>query len=275
MFFYNADTRVAASGKLDAAGDYIHLKSFPANQFGAWTRIVSLRDSMILFSNAETGQAAVGKLNSTGDYTHLKDLPLFGKGHIIVPVDDSRLFTYYPATGAAKTGKIDAAGNYTNLKELPAGQFGPWQDIVSLDGGMLFFYHADWDDALGGTKAASGMIDTFGNYTHLQTFPTGQFGKWSQVLALAGRWLYFHLAQDSLNAPAATGKVSPDGKYSHVKSISTNPGYWNVVPVEGYQLFHYRSGTTTRAASGRIDSTGDVKQRDFGNAFGLWSLIAG
>ena len=41
MFFYNSGTTVAASGRLEADGNFTELHEFPAGQFGAgWTHIV-------------------------------------------------------------------------------------------------------------------------------------------------------------------------------------------------------------------------------------------
>lgn len=276
MFFYNRSTQVAASGKLDAAGDYMHLKTFPAGQFNkAWRQIVPLGCGMLFFYDEETGNAATGRLDAVGDYTNLKDFPAtqFGKSWTIVPVDGSRLFFYNSATGAAKTGRFDSTGNYFNLKDFPPGQFGTWTSIVSVDGGAMFFYNADWNDETG-TQAAYGKIDSAGNYAHLKDFQVGQFGKWSSITSLIGRWLLFYTF-DGLSFFAGTGKLDASGNYTHVKDVNPGMSWQYILPVEGQNLFFYRDGTDKRAASGRIDSTGDVKRRDFGAAFGSWSVIAG
>ncbi|MBW5483520.1 hypothetical protein [Streptomyces bambusae] len=39
LFFYSKDTGAAGTGKLDAYGDFVNLKDFPAGQFGKWTHI--------------------------------------------------------------------------------------------------------------------------------------------------------------------------------------------------------------------------------------------
>jgi hypothetical protein len=74
MFFYNSQTTAAASGRLDAAGNFINLKDFPAGGFGAWTHIVS-DDRRLFFYNSETTAAASGRLNPDGSFTNLQDFP--------------------------------------------------------------------------------------------------------------------------------------------------------------------------------------------------------
>jgi len=72
LFFYNSQTRAAASGELDALGAFINLKDFAAGQFGTWTHIVSV-SGRLFFYNQETRAAASGELNAAGDFITLKD----------------------------------------------------------------------------------------------------------------------------------------------------------------------------------------------------------
>ncbi|MFJ5827998.1 hypothetical protein, partial [Streptomyces sp. NPDC093089] len=75
--FYNSNTRAAGSGQLDASGDYAHLKSFPAGQFGTWGEIVSPGSGQLFFYNSNGGSAVAGsgRLDATGNYVNLKDFP--------------------------------------------------------------------------------------------------------------------------------------------------------------------------------------------------------
>ena len=40
LFFYDATTRAAGTGRLDASGNFINQVNYPAGDFGAWTQIV-------------------------------------------------------------------------------------------------------------------------------------------------------------------------------------------------------------------------------------------
>jgi hypothetical protein len=58
MFFYNADSGAAASGMLNAEGDYSHLKDL--GPFGKWTNIVPLDGARLFFYNSTLRTAAMG-----------------------------------------------------------------------------------------------------------------------------------------------------------------------------------------------------------------------
>ncbi|MFD9100003.1 hypothetical protein ACFVZN_02885 [Streptomyces virginiae] len=273
MFFYNADTRLAASGKLDAAGSYTHLRDL--GQFGDWKQIVTLGCGTLFFYNDVTGKAAWGKLDAAGAYTHITDLPAGqpGKSWQVVPVGREQLFFYNKATRAGRTGVIDTAGTFAIQKDYPAGHFATWGNIVPLDNGLLFFYNNNFDG--GPSQALSGYVDWLGHYTDLHIFPNGQFGQWWNVQSLAGNWLHFQ--GDPITQKGATGKLDADtGLYTHVKYL-TQVGDWpKIISVGGgYQLFMYKAGPPTAAASGRIDLSGDLKRVEFGSSFGKWSVIVG
>jgi hypothetical protein len=77
MFFYDIDTQNAASGRLDATGNFTELVEFPGGQptsFGVWTHIVSVGD-LLFFYNRETQGAASGRLDATGNFTELMEFP--------------------------------------------------------------------------------------------------------------------------------------------------------------------------------------------------------
>ncbi len=74
LFFYDQITGATGTGELDASGDYVSLKDFPAGQFGHWTHIVSGGGELFFYSR-ETHTAGTGRLAADGDYVNLKDFP--------------------------------------------------------------------------------------------------------------------------------------------------------------------------------------------------------
>jgi len=74
MFFYNSGTTVAASGRLEADGNFTELHEFPAGQFGGWTHIVSV-GGLLFFYNSGTTVAASGRLEADGNFTELHEFP--------------------------------------------------------------------------------------------------------------------------------------------------------------------------------------------------------
>lgn len=77
MFFYNSGTGAAGSGRLEASGDYTHMKGFPSGQFGEWEQVVPLDGGRLFFYNSNGGSALAGSgyLDADGDYVHLKGFP--------------------------------------------------------------------------------------------------------------------------------------------------------------------------------------------------------
>jgi hypothetical protein len=75
MFFYDRDTGAAMSSRLDASGNFIDLKDFPAQSFADWTHILTIATADLFFYNRRTGGALTGTLDSTGNYRDLKKFP--------------------------------------------------------------------------------------------------------------------------------------------------------------------------------------------------------
>ncbi|MFE5186608.1 hypothetical protein [Streptomyces sp. NPDC056628] len=276
MFFYST-SGAAASGKLDASGNYINLRDFPQGQFSKWTHIASLDSGQLFFyNNGEQGtQAASGRLDADGEYTNLVDFPTnqFGHWSIIVPLDGARLF-FYSDTGAAAIGKLDEDGNYINLRDFPQGQFSSWTHIVPLAGGRLFFYNGNFGEEPTGTQAASGEIDLAGNYTNLKDFQADQFGRWTDIAPVNRTQLFFYHVNVH---KASCGKLDASGDYVHQHDTVVLPGgdWWKVVSVGSSRLFLYNGGTPTRAASGEVNSAGEYKQlvSFHPDQFGRWDII--
>ncbi|SDM65883.1 hypothetical protein SAMN04487981_102159, partial [Streptomyces sp. cf386] len=63
---------------------------------------------------------------------------------------------------------------FVNLKDFPAGQFGDWTHIVPARR-RLFFYNKNT------RAAASGELNSSGDFVHLKDFPAGQFGDWTHI----------------------------------------------------------------------------------------------
>ncbi|MEW2806582.1 hypothetical protein AB0929_05560 [Streptomyces massasporeus] len=279
MFFYDYNTRAAATAKVDASGAFIHLQTFPVNQFGKWTQIASLGCGVLFFYNDEGANviSASGRVDGAGGYTHLKDYALnqFAKSFQVVPLGAGRVF-FYSSTGAAKVGRFDTSGNYANLKDYPAGTFGQWTSIVPFETGEVFFYNGDFSDETG-TQAAIGKFDSSGSFSQTVGFPVNQFGKWSSITALSGRWALFQYT-DGVFFPQATGQFTTAGAFNHKKNVALGR-FWTAIPIdEGSQLFLYSSagsdaGAFVKAASGRMDAAGDIKVRDLGPDFSRWSHI--
>ncbi|WP_162951058.1 hypothetical protein [Streptomyces sp. CC0208] len=280
MFFYDYSTRSAATGKVDASGAYIHLQTFPVNQFGKWTQIASLGCGVLFFYNDEGTNvvSASGRVDGAGGFFHLKDYALnqFAKSFRVVPLGAGRVFFYNYDTGAAKVGRFDTSGNYTNLKDYPAGTFGKWDSIVPFETGEVFFYNGDFSDETG-TQAAIGKFDSSGAFSQTVSFPVNQFGKWSSITALSGRWALFQYS-DGVSFPQATGQFTAAGAFNHKKNVALGRP-WSAIPIdEGSQLFLYSSagsdsGAFVKAASARMDAAGDIKLRDLGPDFSRWSHI--
>ncbi|TXS34525.1 hypothetical protein EAO71_00985 [Streptomyces sp. ms191] len=280
MFFYDYSTRTAATGKIDASGAFVHLQTFPVNQFGKWPQIASVGCGVLFFYSDEGANvlSASGRVDGAGGYTHLKDYPAnqFAKSFQVVPLGGGRVFFYNSTTGAAKVGKFDTSGNYTNLKDSQAGTFGKWTSIVPFETGEVFFYNGDFADETG-TQAAIGKFDSFGAFSQTASFPVNQFGKWSSITALAGRWALFQYS-DGVSFPQATGQFTAAGAFNHKKNVALGR-FWGATPIdEGSQLFLYSSagsdgGAFVKAASGRMDAAGDIKLRDLGPSFDRWSHI--
>lgn len=121
------------------------------------------------------------------------------------------MFFYNRDTGAAAVGQLDGAGDFTNLKDFSVGTFGNWTHIVFLEGGQLFFYHYDRKQPHHEPPqraAASGQLDSSGEYTNLKDFPAGQFGYWTHITSVGGRLFFYNVGYPDNELRALCGSAA-------------------------------------------------------------------
>src|SRR6478735_8344951 len=185
LFFYNKDTRTAASGTLNAVeGGFTNLKNFDAAAgFGDWTHIVPVFN-VLFFYNQVTRTAASGKLNaSTGNYVNQKNFDAAAEPsakfwtHIVESETGHGLAVFYNKnTRTAASGTFFDDGSFANLQNFDAATgFGDWTHIVPTLSGLHFFYNKD-------TRTASTRKFTEnGSFANLKDFFTG-FGVWTHIV---------------------------------------------------------------------------------------------
>jgi len=275
LFFYNRDTRTAASGTLNAVeGGFTNLKNFDAAAgFGDWTHIVPVFN-VLFFYNQVTRTAASGRLNADGSFVNLQDFPTgFGFWSHIVPGFGS-LFFYNQVSRTGASGKLNAStGNYVNQKNFdaaaePSAKF--WTHIVESETGhgLAVFYNKNT------RTAASGTFFDDGSFANLQNFDAATgFGDWTHIVpTLSG--LHFFYNKDTRTA--STRKFTENGSFANLKDFFTGFGVWTHIVEDQNVLFFYNKDTRT-AASGILLEDKFTNLQDFGPAAGFseWTHIVG
>src|SRR6476661_1978554 len=222
LFFYNKDTRTAASGTLNAVeGGFTNLKNFDAAAgFGDWTHIVPVFN-VLFFYNQVTRTAASGRLNADGSFVNLQDFPTgFGFWSHIVPGFGS-LFFYNQVSRTGASGKLNAStGNYVNQKNFdaaaePSAKF--WTHIVESETGhgLAVFYNKNT------RTAASGTFFDDGSFANLQNFDAATgFGDWTHIVA--DQNVLFFYNKDTRTA--ASGILLED-KFTNLQDFGPAAGF--------------------------------------------------
>jgi streptogramin lyase len=109
ILYYNVGTGAGGVGRIDGAGNYTTLRSYPNGFFSTgWGHIVDTPNG-ILYYNSATGAGALGRIDGAGNHTTLRSYPNgsfpTGASHI-VHTPNGILYSN-AATGAGAVGRIN------------------------------------------------------------------------------------------------------------------------------------------------------------------------
>jgi hypothetical protein len=180
MLFYEANTGLVNTGRLDSSGTYQPLQSFPA--YVGWTHIVKVGMNVLLFYDANTGLVNTGWFDNTSNWQTLQAFHVSaGWTHIVSatmiwPPDSPNrvdiLLFYEAKTGLVITARLDFSGTYQTLQSFPA--YVGWTHIVKVGMNVLLSY--DVNTGLVNT----GRLDSSGNWQTVQGFPA--YVGWTQIV---------------------------------------------------------------------------------------------
>lgn len=151
IFYYNANTTLAAIGHMDADGNHITTRVFHPGFFGAgWTHIVPV-DGNVFFYNASNGVVAMGRFTGPNGFTQYGYASGFSLWWTHIVSAQGRLLFYNQNTGVAAVCVMDeiygyADGLFRYLTEIRCRQLRPaqyvapgWSSIVDTKDGVLFY----------------------------------------------------------------------------------------------------------------------------------------
>ena len=182
LLLVNNANHVAETGRLDASGNYLRLRTHTG--FDVWTHIVPTSNGLVLFYfgkhiDSGTGKVVTGRVGDDGSYVDLKSYTGFDPWSHIVSTSDGILLFYNSSTGVAVTGRIDADGNYADLRTATFDL--GWRLIVPTTNGLVLFYRGHPGD-VSKVEAVVGRIDAQGAYTDV-SLVRGLDG-WSRIVSV-------------------------------------------------------------------------------------------
>jgi hypothetical protein len=247
ILFYNAYTGAAATGALDANGNYVNYRNLTLNPH--WWKIVAVGPDKLFFLTAPITSGpwsgAVARVDNNGNFTTLWSSSSFGRWTEVAGTISGFLLFYDQGVDNGAIGQVTTDGRFVTLRtgmDLGEAPGGPWYRITATNtcastcASMFFFYD-------GNGHAKSGYVDWAGNFGWLRDLGSGFYPAlstnenkfpgppfWEQVLATYGGFLLFDECGQNAWGPGptctgtmtalSTGYLDTSGAYHNLVNYS-------------------------------------------------------
>ena len=242
LLFYNIETGLATTGRIDTGGNYADLKNHNFDR--GWSGVFPLGNGLVLFNKRPPESSLlVGRVQPDGSYHDLREFPRFGNPVRMVPVGGDIVLEYRSNNDVILWRVNQADGSLFRLRGHSG--FDNWLFAVSTHDGLVLFYRQNT-----GT-AATIRVHNDGTFQDLKSF--SGFEIWTHIVSTTDRILLFY---NEGTGAAATGRLGPEGDFVDLATFSLDRNWRYVVPtIDGHVLF-FSNLKQQGAALGRIDANG-------------------
>jgi hypothetical protein len=261
LLFYNSGTGLAATGRVDANGNYADLRTFKLDR--GWRSIVPTGNGLVLFY--DRGKAVTGRFQADGSFQNLQSYAGFEKTWSQIASTSDGILLFYrrpgvynedgtptvpqegksegqPLPGLAATGRIDANGNFGDLGTFDG--FDPWSHVVPTHSGLVLFYQ------MGTGQVTTGRVQPDGSFHNLRDY-TGFDRTWYHIVSTSDGILLFY---NSAAGALVLGRVDENGNYAGIRSRAFQGGLRLIPTTNGRVLFY--NPQTGLSSFGRFDARG-------------------